>query len=93
MSIAHHDFRRLGAWLDDAHFTAVADFLEASTTQVIDWDASLGYAMRGLMTEAVSLSVRRGSGVQDWLPWLTANVLYPLVQQRQGNATRRAGGG
>ena len=93
MSIAHHDFRRLGAWLDDAHFTAVADLLEASTTQVIDWDASLGYAMRGLMTEAVSLSVRRGSGVQDWLPWLTANVLYPLVQQRQGNATRRAGGG
>ena len=80
MSIAHHDYKRLGAWLGDSHFAAFGSFLEAATTQVTDWDGSLGYAARGLMTEATTLSVRRGSGVQDWLPWLTANILQPLVQ-------------
>jgi hypothetical protein len=80
MSIAQHDYKRLGAWLGDSHFAAFGTFLEAATTQVTDWDGSLGYAARGLMTEATTLSVRRGSGVQDWLPWLTANILQPLVQ-------------
>ncbi len=80
MSIALHDLKRLGAWLGDAHFGAVGALLEGTTSQVVDWDASLGYAARGLMSEAVTLSVRRGAGVAAWLPWLTANLLQPIVQ-------------
>ena len=83
MSIAHVDYARLGAWLNDSHFTAVGAFLEAATSQVTDWDGSLGYAARGLMHEAATLSVRRGAGVASWLPWLTANLLQPLVQRME----------
>ena len=83
MAISHYDYARLGSWLQDDHFRDFAAFLEPSTTQVLDWDGSLGYAARGLMTEAATFSVRRGTGVKDWLPWLTANILYPLVQRQQ----------
>ena len=87
MAIASHDFSRLGVWLGDAHFVRFGAWLGAATSQVTDWDGSLGYAHRGLMHEAATLSVRRGAGVADWLPWLTANLLHPLVQ------AQRAGGG
>ena len=86
MAIAWFDYRRLGQWTGDTFFPLFADFLEASTTQVVNWDGSLGYAARGLLTEAATFSVRRGAGVMSWLPWLTANVLQPLVQE-QRNAT------
>jgi hypothetical protein len=89
MAIASHDFARLGAWLGDAHFAAVGALLAAATAQVMDWDGALGYAMRGLMSEAATLSARRGEGVADWLPWLTCNILYPLVQAR-ANASASA---
>ena len=86
MSIAWFDFMRLGAWLADDHFAAFGAFLQAATSQVVDWDGSLGYAARGLMNEAATFSVRRGAGVADWLPWLTANLLQPIVQQMQALA-------
>ena len=81
MSIATFDYKRLGKLLDDDHFLIFSDFLKNATTQVLDYDDSLSYSLRGLMTEAVTFSVRRGSGIKDWLPWLTANLLTPLVQQ------------
>lgn len=87
LSISWFDYRKLGIWLGDSHFLNVSTFLESATTQIVNWDNSLGYAYRGLMTEAVTFSVRRGSGVKDWLPWLSANILYPLVQQMRENKT------
>lgn len=83
MSIAWYDYARLADWLGDDHFRDVAALLRNATSQVVDWDESLGYAWPGLMTEAATLSVRRGAGVDSWLPWLTANILHPLVQQQQ----------
>jgi hypothetical protein len=83
MSIAWYDMLRLGILTQDSHFIAFSSFLAAATTQVADWDGSLGYAFRGLLTEATTFAPRRGSGVQDWLPWLSANLLYPIVQQMQ----------
>ena len=83
MSIASFDMQRLGTWLGDAHFVGVGDLLLNATAQMTDWDGSLGYAARGLLGEAFELSVRRGSGVSAWLPWLTANLLQPLVQRQR----------
>ena len=82
MSKAWPTYRRLAAWTGDAHYAEVADFLQAATAQVSDWDGELGYAARGLMTEATTFSVRRGAGVADWLPWLTANVMEPIAEAR-----------
>lgn len=79
-AIASFAFKRLGLWIADDHFISFGAFLANATAQVTDWDGSLGYASRGLMNEAATLSVRRGTGVADWLPWLTANVLQPIVQ-------------
>ena len=83
MSCASFDFKRLGGWLRDEHFTAFGAFLEQATPQVTNWDGSLGYAAPGFMTEATTMSVRRGAGVAAWLPWLTANLLTPIVQSMQ----------
>jgi len=80
MSIAWFDLARLGALLGDSHFVAVGSWLYAATTQATDWDGSLGYALPGLLNEAWTASVRRGAGVYSWLPWLTVNLLQPLVQ-------------
>lgn len=88
MAIAWFDYKKLGEWLADDHFLAFSTFLQAATTQAIDWDGSLGYASKGLLSEAMTVSVRRGSGVESWLPWLTANILYPLVQRGVMNETR-----
>ena len=71
-----------------AHFGSFALFLRDATAQVVDWDGALGYAHRGLMTEAMTLSVRRGRGVQKWLPWLTVATLEPMVSHE----CRRSGG-
>lgn len=87
MAIASFDFKKLGMWLKDDHFSAFAQFIEAATTQVLNWDDSLGYAQRGLMNEATEISVRRGSGVSDWLPWLSANSIYPFWQQLHERAS------
>ena len=90
MSIAHFDYKRIAQLTGDAHFARFGAFLEATTSQVVDWDGSLGYAARGLMNEATTLSVRRGAGVADWLPWLTVNLLQPIVQEME--AARAAQG-
>jgi len=79
-AIASFDFKRLGAWTADDHFASFGAYLANATTQMTNWDGSLGYSARGLMNEAATLSVRRGTGVADWLPWLTANALQPIVQ-------------
>jgi hypothetical protein len=78
MSISAATYDKLGLWLNDAHYTHFAAFIRGATTQTVDWDESLGYAQRGLQNEAFTLSVRRGAGVYDWLPWLTANQLEGL---------------
>ena len=86
MSIAVRDYARLGAWLNDDHFRNLSALLRTWTAQPTDWDHSLGFAMSGLMNEAVTFSVRRGAGVFDWLPWLTANLLEPLAQEQRDAA-------
>ena len=86
MSIAVRDYARLGAWLNDDHFRNLSALLRTWTAQPTDWDHSLGFAMSGLMNEAVTFSVRRGAGVFDWLPWLTANLLEPLEQEQRDAA-------
>lgn len=99
MSIASADYTFLGQALGDAHFTRVGGLLYAATSQMTDWDGRLGYDARGLLHEAATLSVRRGAGVSSWLPWLTANLLQPLVQAnvtalyRAAAAARRGLGG
>ena len=85
MAVSWHDLRRLGLALGDAHFLAVADFLEGAAGAVTDWDGALGYAAPGLLHEAATLSARRGEGVSSWLPWLTANILQPFVQQQMNS--------
>ena len=88
MSIAHHDYKRLAQLTGDAHFADFGALLAATTSQVVDWDGSLGYAARGLMNEATTLSVRRGAGVADWLPWLSVNLLQPIVQEMEAHRER-----
>jgi hypothetical protein len=79
LALAWWDYTRLGRLLSDAHYADVGAFLYAATAQPTDWDRSLGYALPGLMNEAWTPSVRRGAGVFSWLPWLTCNLLEPLV--------------
>ena len=83
MAIATYPFYRLYLFTNDTHWLDFARFLSASTKQVMDWDGTLGYADRGLMNEAVSLSSPRGHGVRKWLPWLTVAVLDPLVKMKE----------
>jgi hypothetical protein len=83
LSVSSADYKRLGGWLNDDHFRKFGHFLEQTTSQVTDWDGTLGYALPGLMTEATTLSVRRGAGVAAWLPWLTANLLLPIVESQE----------
>ena len=90
MASCWYDYRRLHALTGDAHFLAVSEFLSAATAQVVNWDGGLGYKYRGLMNEAVSLSVPRGHGVRKWLPWLTVAVLRPLVQEQEAEAEEEA---
>ena len=87
-AIASFDFKRLGEWTNDEHFASFGAFLANATAQVTNWDGSLGYASRGLLNEAATLSVRRGAGVADWLPWLTANLLQPIVQAMRAESAR-----
>jgi hypothetical protein len=84
MAVAWWVYVRLGKALGDDHYVEVGEFLYAATAQVTDYDGTLGYAMPGLLHEAFTPSVRRGSGVFDWLPWLTTNILEPLVASMLG---------
>ena len=86
MAIAWRGFQALGAALGDAHYAEVARFLQAAAANPTDWDGALGYARAGLLNEAWTPSVRRGAGVFSWLPWLTCNILEPLVEQMRASA-------
>ena len=76
-------YRRLGSLLGDAHFAAFGGFLDGATKQVLDWDGTLGYPQRGLMSEAITLVCPRGSGVAKWLPWLSVALLEPMAARRR----------
>ena len=89
MAAAWWDYQRLGEALGDAHFLGLAALLQNATSALTDWDGTLGYAAPGLLGEAFTLSVRRGAGVRAWLPWLTVNLLHPLVQQMQNRSITR----
>lgn len=67
----------------DEHYADFARQLLYDTKQSVDIDGSLGYGHPGLCTEALSLSVDgqgRGHGVNVWLPWLTHNMIAPIVR-------------
>jgi len=82
MAVAWYDFIRLGSLLGDPHFVSLGSWLYKASSQPMDWDGTLGYALPALLNEAWTTSVRRGAGVFSWLPWLTTNVLEPLVQEQ-----------
>ncbi len=80
MSGAAYDYYRLYLLGGDRHFLDVARLLLHGTKQLLDLDGSLGYAHRGLQTEALTLAPLRGHGVKAWLPWLTVKHLEPLAR-------------
>ena len=59
-----------------------AQILEKNTKHTMDFDGKLGYAYRGYQTEAWGMRIPRGSGVNIWLPWLTATSLDPLMRMK-----------
>lgn len=75
-------FYRLYLYTGDDHFRDVARVLLYNTKQTIDLNGSLGYAARGLQTEAMTITVPRGHSVRVWLPWLTVAAIDPLVQMK-----------
>ena len=64
--------------IGDEYFLHIARLLEKNTKQTMDYDGTLGYAYRGLQTEALRLVTRWGDGVNLWLPWVTASALDPI---------------
>ena len=79
-------FYRIYLGTGDAHYAAMARQLLYDPRNHVDVNGSLGYGQPGLCTEAITLSVDgkrgRGSGVDVWLPWLSYNMLEPVVQLR-----------
>ena len=73
---------RLYVLTGDEYFLHIARLLEKNTKQTMDYDGTLGYAYRGLQTEALRLVTRWGDGVNLWLPWVTASALDPLFKIR-----------
>ena len=82
MAAAPFFFYRLSLLTGDAHYEDMARLLLHDTKQLLDWDGTLGYALPGLQTEALSLTPLRGHGTTHWLPWLTVAQLTPLVRLR-----------
>ena len=82
MAAAPFFYYRLSLLTADAHYLAVARLLLHDTKQLLDWDGTLGYALPGLQTEALSLPPLRGHGTTHWLPWLTVAQLTPLIRLR-----------
>ena len=78
-------FLRLCFATGDIHYAKVARLLLHHPRVHVDVNGSLGYGMPGLCTEALSLSVEhgRGHGVDVWLPWLTYQMIAPIVELRQ----------
>ena len=49
----------------------------------MDINGSLGYGHTGLCPEALTLAPPRGRGVNTWLPWLTYNMIDPIVKLQE----------
>ena len=75
-----YEFFRLYELTRDPYLLEIARILEKNTRQTMDYDGSLGYAFRGLQTEALRLVTPWGENVKLWLPWLTAAALDPLFR-------------
>jgi hypothetical protein len=72
-------FYRLYVQTGDAHYADVARLFLYNTRQSMDLNGSRGYGHTGLCTEALSLAPPRGHGVNTWLPWISYNMIEPLV--------------
>ena len=82
MAIAPFPFYRLYLKTGDPHYADMARQLLYNPRQSVDHLGELGYGHPGLCTEAVSLAPPRGHGVDAWLPWLSFNMIEPLVRLR-----------
>jgi hypothetical protein len=83
MAMTTYDYYRLWILTKDAHFLNYARFIAHSTKQMMDWDGTLKYAYRGLLSEVLTLSPPHGQGLHGWLPWLTVAVLDPMVKMKK----------
>ncbi|GAA5000185.1 hypothetical protein [Actinopolymorpha pittospori] len=75
------NFYRLYLFTGDAHYRDVARFLLSTsfrTTQYVG--NNVGYAVNGLVEEAVGLADLVVSGTGVWLPWCTVAQLEPLAR-------------
>lgn len=77
-----YEYFRLYMLTGDEHLLKIARLLEKNTKQTMDLDGKLGYAYRGLQTEALRVVTHWGDNVNLWLPWLTAAALDPLYKMR-----------
>lgn len=76
------EYLRLYILTGNRDFLRIAELLEKNTKQTMDYDGTLGYAYRGLQTEAIRVVTPRGYGVKLWLPWVTASALDPLFKMK-----------
>ncbi len=76
------EFLRLYILTGDTYLLRIAELLEKNTKQTMNYDGSLGYAFKGLQTEAIRIVTPRGYGVRLWLPWVTASALDPLFKMK-----------
>ena len=82
LSYNSFEYLRLYILTGDKYFLRIAQLLEKNTKQTMNYDGALGYAYRGLQTEALRLVTHWGDGVKLWLPWVTASALDPLFKIR-----------
>lgn len=82
MAYNSFEFFRLYVLTGDPYLLRFAQILEKNTKHTMDFDGKLGYAYRGYQTEAWGMRIPRGSGVNIWLPWLTATSLDPLMRMK-----------
>jgi len=82
LSYNSFEYLRLYVLTGDKYFLRIAELLEKNTKQTMDYDGTLGYAHRGLQTEALRLVTHWGDGVNLWLPWVTASALDPLFKMQ-----------
>lgn len=77
-------FYRIYLGTGDPHYAQMAQLLLHNTRRHVDLGGSLGYGQPGLCTEALNLSVDhgRGRGVDVWLPWLSYQMIEPIVRLR-----------
>ena len=75
-------YLRLYLYTGKTHYRDVAALMLCNTKQLQDLNGRLGYAVKGLHTEAMTIAVARGHSVRLWLPWLTVAALDPLVDLR-----------